>query len=337
MNTTLSDEQLATFREDGYLVVRNAFDPELGRECAQRVLEALEREQKVDLNAPSKARYVLGRRSGEPFDGLATPRLLSVMDALLGADAWDRRHMTSHGAFFVTFPGFHGAVWKAPIGVGRWHIDLGYETIDAFHLKQGNCALVPVLLLTPSRVDGAATLAVRGSHRLVARMLRRAHWPVKRWQAVAFCEALMMQPSWQSKIVQLVGEAGDVVFLHPHVIHCASANVTSHVRIMCNTGVGLIGDRLWDAPMPPSEVDELIKAAVADIEPSVRSALKLRACLLLNYGLWKMRYAVHGNLPDTVDKPATPWRGQIEKMIRPVSASLAAAIADPAPSRAEMT
>jgi hypothetical protein len=42
-----------------------------------------------------------------------------------------------------------------------------------------------------------------------------------------------------------------------------------------------------------------------------------------------MRYAVHGNLPDTVDRPATPWRGRIEKMIRPVSASLAAAIADP--------
>lgn len=322
----LTDEQIEQFREDGYLVVRNAFDPELGLECARHVLEALEREQQVDVNAPREARYALGRRSGEPFDRLASPKLLSAMEALIGADAWERSHMSTQGAFFITFPGFHGAVWKAPVGIGQWHIDRGYSANDAYHLKHGNCAIVPVLLLTPSRVDGAATLAVRGSHRLMARMLRRAHWAIKPGPVVAFCDALMMQPSWQSEIVQLVGEAGDAVFLHPLLIHCASANTTPHLRIMCNTGVGLIGQRRWDEMDPISEVDAIIRTAISDIEPNVLDSLKLHASLLMNYGLWRARYAIHGNLPDTVDRPTRPWRGRIEKMIRPVSAALAGVV-----------
>lgn len=323
----LSDAEIDEFRSNGYLLVRNVFDPEVGLQCVRNVLEALGREQQVDLNAPKKARYVLGRRSGEPFDRLTSPKLLSLIDALVGADAWERSHISTHGAFFVTFPGFHGTVWKPPVGVGQWHIDRGYSPVDAYHLKQGNCAIVPVLLLTPSRVDGAATLAVRGSHRMVARMLRRAHWPIRPGPVVAFCDALTMRRSWQGEIVQLVGEAGDVVFLHPYLIHCASANTTSHIRIMCNTGVGLIGERRWDETESISEVDAIIRAAISDIEPNVLDSLKLHTSLLMNYGLWKVRCAIHGNVPNTVDEPATPWRGRIEKMIRPLSAALAGVIA----------
>lgn len=325
--SSLSDEQIEKFRTDGYLVVRNAFDPELGLECARHVLEALEREQQVDPSAPRQARYMVGRRSGAPFDKLSSPKLLSAIDALVGADAWDRSHLSSHGAFFITFPGFHGAVWKPPIGVGQWHIDRGFSAIDAYHLKHGSCAIVPVLLLTPSRVDGAATVAVRGSHRFVARMLRRAHWGIKGGPIVAFCDALMMQPAWQSEIVQLVGEAGDVAFLHPLLIHCAAANTTSHIRIMCNTGVDLIGERRWDEMTSLSEVDEIIRTAITDIEPNALTSIKMHASLLMNYALWKARYAIHGCLPDTVDRPATPLRGRIEKMIRPMNAALAGVVA----------
>jgi hypothetical protein len=137
----------------------------------------------------------------------------------------------------------------------------------------------------------------------------------------------MMQPSWHSEIVQLAGEAGDVVFLHPYLIHCASANTTPHLRIMCNTGVGLIGERRWDEMKPISEVDAIIQTAIKDIEPNALDALKLHASLLMNYGVWKARCAIHGNLPDTVDSPATPWRGRIDKMMRPVSAALAGVVA----------
>lgn len=271
----LTPEHLEQFQRDGYLVLRRALDPAVGRACAARVLELLEQEHGIDLDAPRSARHVLDRQPGEPFDKLVSPAVLAAFDELLGASARDRSHMETQGAFFVTFPGFHGAVWQPPVGVGRWHVDLGYATIDSFRLRDGNCALVPVFLLTPSHENGAATVVVRGSQQVIARLLSLADKAVPRWHLVAFCEALMTLPAWRSEIVQLVGEAGDMALLHPLLIHAASANTTSHVRVMCNTGMGLLGNRRFHEQTALSVVDQTIRDALAGLE---RSAFK-QTCL----------------------------------------------------------
>lgn len=322
----LTPSQLERFERDGYLVLRQAFDPAVGRSCAEEVLKVLERERSVNLQAPGAARFIVDRRSGAPFDELTSPAVLSAFDELLGASEWERSHLRTHGAFFVTFPGFHGSVWNPPVGVGRWHVDLGYAPVDAFRLSDGNCALVPVFLLTPSYENGAATVVVRGTHRIVARLLRLAETPVPRWRLVAFCEALMARDIMRSRIVQLVGEAGDVAILHPLLIHAASANVTSHVRVMCNTGFGLRGARRYQQAANLSVVDRMIRDALVGLTVDRLERVRLNALLYVSHQIWKLRYKLHGNLPNTVDQPASRVRGRGEKALRVVGSTLAAMI-----------
>lgn len=115
LRNVLTSEELERFRADGYAIVKRAFDPNLAATISRAILDLLN-EQGVQLDKPERARYEIDRQAGELFDGLVTDAVLGALDDLLLQDQWDRGHLTTHGAFFVTFPGFHGARWSPPFG-----------------------------------------------------------------------------------------------------------------------------------------------------------------------------------------------------------------------------
>ncbi len=327
-NHALSSLDLEEFEITGLIAVPAAFSDDTAKRCEKVILDALQAENGVSLSDPGKVRHSVSRRAHPEFDAILTPKLADAFDTLAGQDKWNSDHLATHGNFWVTFPGFHGDEWKVPAGHGRWHIDLGYESRDSFVLTDGNCAFVAAFLVTDSRRDGAPTVAIPGSHRLIARLLHLAQRPVDRFEMVAFCEGYATSRAVAKTVVQMTGKAGDVVIMHPLLIHCASAHVGSTLRILSNTGIGLrAGRRLAATDANRSAIEESILHSIGTLRAGGPRSALVRALLVANHRLWKWRYAVNGKLP-SLQEPELPLQRRIpERLLRSVCAGLSSTIA----------
>ncbi len=183
--------------------------------------------------------------SDYPFDRVINPRLEIALDQLMGPG-----RATIHGRFGwwpVLFPGFRGA--------GGWHVD-GHDFLH--HLTSPEQGLVTLFLFSDIASGDGGTAVVRGSHRAVAQLLADAE------PAGLTSEKLLRRlPRLQtSRVVELTGQAGDVVILHPFLVHGSSANTGTRVRFACNPRYSLVEpmrlDRTDDAYSP---VEEAIRQA----------------------------------------------------------------------------
>ena len=330
---TLTDEQLEQFQRDGYVVFKSAFSKDVAKLCEKEILEMLRQENSVDVEAPVKARFLLKRRASAVFDRMITPKLASGLDRLFGADGWDRKHFATHGDFFITFPGFVNTSSKPLQLVGRWHVDLGFRVVQAHDVHDRNCAFVPAFLITDSKLDGGCTLVAAGSHKIVARLLGSARQPILRQEMVAFCEGYVSQRAGRDTIVQLVGEAGDVVIMHPLLMHAASANGRDNIRIMGNTGIGGIGKRRIDASDADRSIaDEIIWQEIKSIPHRMHNEYLLKLFLLLNRYFWTLRYRLRdkwktkGELKGVDKLSFRDWGALPHLLLGPVCTAMTSAI-----------
>ncbi|MFW6335623.1 MAG: phytanoyl-CoA dioxygenase family protein, partial [Phycisphaeraceae bacterium] len=70
--------------------------------------------------------------------------------------------------------------------------------------------------------------------------------------------------------VELTGRAGDVIVMHPHLVHAASANTSDRVRIIGNRGLTLREPMRIDRENPAehSLVELAIRFALDEREPA---------------------------------------------------------------------
>jgi hypothetical protein len=186
---------------------------------------------------PSK----LSSRTGE-FNAMASPAVRAVLDVLLGQ--WEE---PAHWG--LPLVSFHTgeAAWDVPRE--HWHIDLG--------ARPGNLRLARLFaFLTPSRPGGGGTGYVAGSHRLfealfeqtqgalpsaLARQRLEARSP---WFAALtsrrdggeriqrFMEAGTELDGVQVRVGEMLGEPGDVILMHPLILHAPTPNVLATPRMM---------------------------------------------------------------------------------------------------------
>src|SRR5262245_61398233 len=107
---------------------------------------------------PRSPKLTALRRKGF-FDALATSEVVAAITELLGHADWPRPF--SWGDPLVTVPG--AGPWTVP--AGGWHLDFP---------ARGTLALKWLGYLAPVRAGGGGTVALAGSHRLVARYLEQA-------------------------------------------------------------------------------------------------------------------------------------------------------------------
>lgn len=186
---------------------------------------------------PSK----LSSRIGE-FDAMASPAVRAVLDVILGQ--WEE---PAHwGLPLVSFHTGEKA-WDVPRE--HWHIDLG--------ARPGNLRIARIFaFLAPSRPGGGGTGYVMGSHRLFEalfeetggalpsaqarqRLEARSPWfaalssrgeqgeRVRRFMA-AGCEL----DGVQVRVGEMLGESGDVILMHPLMLHSPMPNVLETPRMM---------------------------------------------------------------------------------------------------------
>lgn len=244
----LTIDQRDQFNRDGFVRISRAFVGAAAME--DRMWEFLAR-RGIDRNNPSSwpvgdARHLQKLLRQPVFMPIGGGRTTAAIDELLGAGRWAR---PDHwGEFLVTFPA-PGRQWMVPT---LWHTDAAYTD-----------PLTPLLgvmvfsFLNRVERHGGGTLVVSGSHRLVARFVanrpnlaeersavtRKAFYQSHPWLAELLTtddrpdrtERLIAGADIdgiRARLVELTGEAGDIVIAHPLLAHCVSPNCARQPRFM---------------------------------------------------------------------------------------------------------
>ena len=191
------------------------------------------------------------------FKAFASPRLMAIGDAFLGAGQWMPPRAPERGGLpMVTFNAGHA--WEAPHRLG--HLD------QSASMSVGRLPCIRVFaFLEPSRPRGGGTCYVAGSHRLAIAVAART--PEKHLHTPDVLAAFRAEHPWFDalfspggddrvrrfmtegavcddvpvRVREMTGEVGDVVLLHPATLHCAAVNERPTPRMMLMAILGQPG------------------------------------------------------------------------------------------------
>lgn len=187
------------------------------------------------------------------FRAVASARTLEAIDAALEGQAYERP--TNWGALFLAFPSHHA--WTVP--AHGWHVDASY--VSALSPPAG---VRTHALFGDVAPRAGGTLIVSGSHRLVhkyfqdnppppgargadCRRLLQCH-PYLRdlhtegngdERARRFMDHVEEHDGIPLQVVENTGAAGDVILLHPLVLHVATSNNSDGPRFLLSGGIDL--------------------------------------------------------------------------------------------------
>lgn len=161
----LSEQECAEFADRGIICLRGAFTGQDADRMRRRVWAGLSRfGVREDDPSTWSAADLTGLSKSIKRDAVLTaagsPAVTGTVDHLLGPGEWTRPR--DWGTVLVTFPGFPepGRPWTLP--AKSWHTDYGFDL-----------ELVPLSgVKVFAFISGGGTVAIAGSHRVVARYAR---------------------------------------------------------------------------------------------------------------------------------------------------------------------
>ena len=251
------DERIEHFSLHGWMRVRSAFTSDEAAAMRAVVWDAL---SAVGIRAGVPATWTKERpehlqhvRSDPAFRAVGSRRLLDAIDTVLGGRAYE---MPEHwGSPFLAFPSKDR--WNLPSR--GWHIDANYLSALAppdgirIHALFGDVA---------PRAGG--TLIVSGSHRLAHAYFKDHPPPAgargadyrRRLQGHPYVRALHTEGGDDARaarfmlraeehdgvglqVIENTGAAGDVMLLHPLLLHVAASNNGDAPRFLLSGGVDL--------------------------------------------------------------------------------------------------
>jgi hypothetical protein len=192
----------------------------------------------------------VGRAGG--FAGMMSPALCAVLEDLFAPDGWERP--AQWGTPLVTFP-FRGRRWEVPHQT--WHLD----TYGGLGVQRTLGEVTVFAFLDSVCAQGGATVAVIGTHRLIhelsagsktkirsadgRRLLAQIHpWLRDLWseedsetRKQRFMEEGAVVRGVPIKVVEITGQAGDIVVMHSSVLHTPSLNCCGKPRIVVRQSV----------------------------------------------------------------------------------------------------
>lgn len=245
-------ELRAALEETGLASLPGAVAPEAALEMRQRIWSFAAEHLGVEHDTPDTWRPLRPSRmrplhKADAFAAMASSRVRTVLDELLGAGRW---HEPPHwGQLLLSFPG--EGPWIVPHKI--WHLD--------FMAPHGSPPLPGVqLFLFLDRVAprGGGTVAISGCHRLVASAAERAgpsfpacSEPLRRalgrsvpwlrdlWTASGegdrvrrFMEESAEHDGIPLRVVELTGEPGDMLLMHPWIFHAPARNCGARARMV---------------------------------------------------------------------------------------------------------
>jgi len=224
----LTPAEREQFVVDGFIIVREVFDEEVARQLVDLVWERLGEDPLAPSESFRRRPQLEDVIESGPIDALLAPKLCAIVDELVGEGRWWTRR--GFGWTIARLAAVPGTRWSPPLN--GWHVD----GMDFQHrLDSPEQALVGLEMLTPSRPYGGATALRRGSHAAVAQLLDRAgEEGVSYMQLRNFSDALEGH-----EVVQATGDTGDVLLMHPFLVHARGMNVLSEPRLAANRAFSL--------------------------------------------------------------------------------------------------
>lgn len=244
----LSDAQFAELENRGFVRIAASINADEAGEMENRVWTWLAERDGVDRHDrstwPAEVTKLQSLRKAGVFDGFVNARTSKLFEALLGA-GWHQFGLGPQA--LLSFP--TDATWELPHKM--WHFDMPARGPVA-----GFGALRCLGFVNKVGPRGGGTLVVEGSHRLVCKMVARTDrhdaghsGDVRRnlartspWFAALaepgkdrisrFMDDVDTVDGVDVRVVELTGEPGDVVVMHPWTLHNISMNVADTPRMM---------------------------------------------------------------------------------------------------------
>ena len=267
----LTDQQRDEFFERGFTRVAGALPQHLAANMVSRIWRRLGEGHGMHRN--DAATWIEGGVRGignlnrePPFRPFGSPAIVSVIDDLLGKGNWQQP--SSWGQVLATFPATEWS-WnslfqrRVEVSAITWHTDYPYDTPPA------ELSGVQIFcLLADLEPGGGGTLVIEGAHRAVRNFVMTASsetlHKMKRAR-VAFLnshpwlQSVSKAPSeprpevWITEqravidgiavaVAELTGNACDVYFTHPWLLHAPSPNCNSTPRLMCTQRIRTLSD-----------------------------------------------------------------------------------------------
>jgi Phytanoyl-CoA dioxygenase (PhyH) len=253
----LTAEQREEFDRSGIMRLPGAIAPSKLQVMLDFVWDAVERRTDVrrdDLHT-WKGQRVMGTQdlpASATFEQIGSAAVCDALDRLFGRRKWQRPERWA--SMLVTFPE-STAKWNVPHIA--WHLDF-----PASRDLEGLFAARLFVCLARLQRGGGGTVFVEGSHRLVqnlvkdsvARQIRsadarkaliRSHPWIKRLcsfdegldRVRLFMKAGAMIDGVELRVVEMTGEAGDVLITHPLLLHAPATNCSEFPRIVLSSTV----------------------------------------------------------------------------------------------------
>jgi hypothetical protein len=250
----LTPADLDHFHSRGYVYVHDAFSKDDAAAMRDVVWEALEpsgfrRDDPTTWReeAPSHLQHL---KRAPAFKAVGSARTLGAIDELLGDGSW--KHPSDWGAFFVLFP--VARPWTVPHAT--WHCDHDYTA----PLEPLRALKVHAMFGDVEPRAGGMTI-VAGSHRVAAAHFA-AHPVPPGAPAAKVRKALMASHPYLAalgtkggepearmarfvdaeedvngvglRVIELTARTGDVILIHPQVLHTRPTNAGTAPRFLLN-------------------------------------------------------------------------------------------------------
>ncbi|KAG7384856.1 hypothetical protein PHYPSEUDO_002171 [Phytophthora pseudosyringae] len=230
----LDQQAIDSFIRDGFVLLRGAFSAAAAQKGRELIWTRLAGDGITQDSSTWVERHgipELYTTEDDPAWGdVVTPRLKRAMDQICGKDRWEDFGL---GWWIVTFPGQAQPPWGA---AGKWHVDgASYQ----HHVDSKESGLLAIFLFSDIESGEGGTALSVGSHKWVARLLEMNEPRGMKGGAVSY-QARQFR---RRGVVEVNGKAGDVMLVHPFMLHARSKNLgqkgVESVRIMCNPNVQL--------------------------------------------------------------------------------------------------
>ena len=241
-----TEEELAQFEDWGFVKLSHVFTRETAEACRSIIQRRCKEQSNADFEDSSSWPRVVGVKDvftsedDAPWRDVITSRLTAAVNEILGEGAWNPFGI---GWWVVSFPLNYSSSSAFEVE-GAWHID-GGSLADHSLLKR-EIALIPIMLFSDIRPNAGATCVLCGSHKVAVRILSEAGAAGMR--AGAITERILATHNEDDEasfeVVELTGEMGDVIFLHPLLVHARSRNNgaeggVNSIRIICHPTISL--------------------------------------------------------------------------------------------------
>jgi hypothetical protein len=248
----LTDDEVEHFVRYGYVVVKDCFDPESAAAWIDRAWIRFG----YDRNTPEQ--WVEKRIQLSTLDSVDAqdfaPKAWAAAVQLLGGEDRIELPWQWNDGFIANLGVGDDRPWQPPSAeVSGWHKDGDFFRHFLDSPEQG---LLTIVLWTDMYHRGGGTYIAADSVPVVARYL--AEHPEGVLATEFDFQALARQCT---DFRELTGEAGDVVLMHPFMLHATSQNVIKHGRLITNPPIALRRPMNLD-PDDPSELSAVERAVL---------------------------------------------------------------------------